>query len=204
MAKTLDPSVLTAAQAAANFPTFLMAIASWGGGTVRYHSSGEDVTYSSDVYDGRRFSVGTIGYAADGVSPATTISLDDADLAVTKAHISDDVRGKSVNLWRLYRNLSTHTVIGVNVLLAGWTVGVIGYTDTLLTWELAAFRQAASRRTPGLSFDRTCFRVYASPDTGYNECQHADVCDHTYVACRDTYNYRQNFGGVPLLTRRRF
>lgn len=198
---THDAPTLGQAQAAYHAPVYLLAIVGWGGGTVRYCSSGADVTWDGSLWDGRRFAPGGLELSGDGVAAAARVTIDDADLAVSIAVWASSPQGLPASLWRLYLDPASWAPVGAHALTTGLSVGALTYARASLAFDLTSARRR--RQAPGLPYQRACSRTYADPDTGFNQCQYAEVCGHTWEDC-ESYAYQANYGGVPALARRRW
>ena len=72
--KTLAAGLLAQGAALASAPTVLVAIASWGGSTVRWAASDAAVTYGGNAYAARPLVLGAVPQSLEGEAPRLTLT----------------------------------------------------------------------------------------------------------------------------------
>lgn len=191
--RTIDASVQTRASAPEQMAALLVAVAGWGGATVRWSGTGEDIEWpvgSGTVYDGRPVRINALPSARGG---QVEIAVANHDLAVTKL-LTTDPAGAVVTVTRLWYDPATLAPDAAEVLADGAVVQ--GYEVGDWVTLRAALPSAAERKAPTRLFDRICQWEFKGPECGYAGAETS--CDHTDERCVALGNFA-NFGGFLLL-----
>ena len=197
MTKTLDPALLTQAQADAQAPVLLVEISGWGGSTVRWAGTDADVIYGGDVYDARPLSVGGVQVSTGGEPQRLDVSVANQDLAVSTLCAAASPVGASVRLLRVFLDdLSVAQTVA-----AAMVVHAYRLSETRAVLHCATAASLLHEQLPRRTFDRTCPWEFKGPECAYAGA--ATSCDHTDETCKSYDNFA-NFGGFLFVLPRRF
>jgi phage-related protein len=193
--KTLAAGYLAAAAAEAQSPVLLVAIAAWGGATVRYAASDAAVTFGGNAYGARPFRVGLPEASQEGGDPRVTLSLANHDLALSALCAAADPVGCAVTLTATFLDALTTS----RTLLSGLVVDSYGLTEEACTLTLVPGATGLRARVPGRRAARTCPWTFKGTECGYAGADAS--CLHTDEDCaaRTGGSNLANFGGFLFL-----
>lgn len=184
---------------------------------VYLHSSNEQ-TINALNHDGTQrvdylpipFKVGQIEHTDDNSLPKVSISVGCTPDDIIPAMVRGNNGLRGFNIWLIFglRNFmgEPNTIADEydNRVITSAVIDSATITDTGVSFQLAHPLEAVAGSVPARSYYRHfCTRLKdlkassgATSDFTNNFCYYADICDHTYAACKN-YGLELHYGGFP-------
>ena len=205
--KTIPAPLAAQAASTDQAPVLAVAIAGWGGSTVRYNSTGASLTFGAAAYAARPgLQWQAVELSTSGKPVEATVSIPNEDLALSDLIDVATPIGATVTLYRVFLDDLT----AIHTLATGLTVQSYRVLDQWAELRAVGLSKLLRRKVPARTLGKLCPYEFKGAECGYaGAAAYCSVTDpvagpHEYTAeaCQSLSNF-SNFGGFLFALPRR-